>query len=211
MAEYKELKESIIAGDMDKVEELVQNLVDKGNSPTEIISEGLTAGMAVVGEKMKSGEMFIPEVLASAQAMSRGMELLKPLIVGGVTYTGRVVMGQVEGDVHSIGRKFVGMILESGGFEVVDLGEDVPANKFIEAVGREQPNILGLSALLTTTMPHMKDVIEALKRSNLRDKIHVIVGGAPVTQAFADSIGADGYAPDAITAVDKAKQLLSKR
>jgi 5-methyltetrahydrofolate--homocysteine methyltransferase len=211
VAQYEELKESIIAGDMDKVGELVQSLLDKGTSPTEVIQEGLIRGMAVVGERMKAGEMFIPEVLASAHAMSRGMELVKPLIVGGVSYAAKVLMGQVEGDVHSIGRKFVGMILESGGFEVVDIGEDVPADKFIEAVKREQPNILGLSSLLTTTMPYMKDVIETLKRSNLRDKVRVIVGGASVTQDFADSIGADGYAPDAISAVDKVKQLLGQR
>jgi len=208
MAQYEKLQEYVITGDEDKVKELVNSLLDKGRSPTEIISEGLIRGMAVVGEKMKTGEMFIPEVLASAHAMSKGMELVKPHIVGKITYAGKAVMGQVEGDVHSIGRKFVGMLLESGGFEVVDIGEDVPANKFVEAVKREQPNILGLSALLTTTMPRMKEVIEALKDSNLKDKVLVMVGGAPVTQGFADSIGADGYAPNAILAVDKAKQLL---
>ena len=207
MGRYEELQESIITGDEDKVKELVQSLLDKGNSPTDIISKGLIGGMAVVGGKMKTGEMFIPEVLASAEAMARGMELVKPHITEKIAYAAKVVMGQVEGDVHNIGRRFVGMMLESGGFEVVDIGENIPADKFIEAVGREQPNILGLSALLTTTMPCMKDVIEALKRSNLKDKVQVMVGGAPVSQSFADSIGADGYAEEAVSVLDKARQL----
>jgi len=155
--------------------------------------------------------MFIPEVLASAKAMSGGMELLKPLIVAeelSTIHTGKVVIGTVQGDLHNIGKKIVSMILESGGFTVVDLGVDIPADKFVEAVKQEQPNILGLSALLTTTMPRMKDVIKALKEAGVRDKVRVIVGGAPITQDFADSIGADGYAPDAASALDKAKQLL---
>ncbi len=211
MATYEELQESIIAGQEDKVKGEVSALLERGNSPMEIISEGLISGMSVVGQKMKSGEMFIPEVLASAKAMSGGMELLKPLIVAeelSTIHTGKVVIGTVQGDLHSIGKKIVSTILESGGFTVVDIGVDVPTDKFIETIKQEQPNILGLSALLTTTMPRMGEVIEALKRSNLRDKVRVMVGGAPVTQGFADKIGADGYAPDAVSAVDKAKELL---
>lgn len=176
----------------------------------EIISEGLIRGMSVVGQRMKSGEMFIPEVLMSANAMNKGMEILKPLIAGEESlkiYAGKVIMGTVEGDVHSIGKSIVSTILESSGFTVLDIGVDVPADKFIEAVKHEQPKILGLSALLTTTMPRMKDVIEALKEAGFREKVWVMVGGAPVTQGFADSIGADGYAPDAVSALDKAKEL----
>ncbi|MFC2024698.1 B12-binding domain-containing protein [Chloroflexota bacterium] len=208
MESYEELHQAVLDGDEEKAAELVQGLIDKGDNPEGIISRGLIAGMSVVGERMKSGEMFIPEVLASAHAMGRGMELIKPLIVGEVPFTGKVVMGQVAGDLHTIGRKFVNMILESAGFKVIDLGEDVSADRFIEAVKQEKPDILGLSALITTTMPAMKDVIEAFKRSNMRDTVKIMVGGAPVSQDFADAIGAEGYAPDAITAVDKAKQLL---
>lgn len=211
MAPYEELQESIIAGDNEKVKETVHALIEKGNDPLEIISDGFMPGMSVVGQKMKTGEMFIPEVLMSAQAMGGGMEILKPLIMeerlAGI-YIGKVVIGTVQGDVHNIGKKIVSMILETGGFIVVDIGVDVPTDRFIEVVEQEKPNILGLSSLLTTTMPRMGEVIEALKGSNLRDKVRIMVGGAPVTQGFADSIGADGYAPDAVLALDKAKQLL---
>lgn len=211
MAPYEELQESVIAGDNELVKEIVRTLIEKGNDPLEIISDGFMPGMSVVGHKMKTGEMFIPEVLMSAQAMGGGMELLKPLITGeklSDLYIGKVVIGTVHGDLHNIGKKIVSMILETGGFIVVDAGVDVPTDRFIEVVKQEKPNILGISSLLTTTMPRMREVIEALKSSNLRDKVRVMVGGAPVTQDFADSIGADGYAPDAVLALDKAKQLL---
>ena len=211
MALYEELQESIIAGQKDKVKEVVNTLLDSNTAPIEIISEGLIGSMSIVGQKMKSGEMFIPEVLASAHAMNEGMGMLKPLITGDESsslFASKALMGTVQGDLHNIGKKIVSMILESGGFTVVDLGVDIPADKFVEAVKQEQPNILGLSALLTTTMPRMKDVIKALKEAGVRDKVRVIVGGAPITQDFADSIGADGYAPDAASALDKAKQLL---
>ena len=211
MASYEELQESIIAGQKDKVKEVVNTLLDSDTAPMEIISEGLIGSMSIVGQKMKSGEMFIPEVLASAHAMNEGMGMLKPLITGDESsslYASKALIGTVQGDLHNIGKKIVSMILESGGFTVVDLGVDIPADKFVEAVKQEQPNILGLSALLTTTMPRMKDVIKALKEAGVRDKVRVIVGGAPITQDFADSIGADGYAPDAASALDKAKQLL---
>jgi len=213
MALYEELQESVITGQTDKVVGMVKTLLGSGKAPMEIISEGLIRGMSVVGQRMKSGEMFIPEVLVSANAMNKGMEILKPLIVGEESltiYAGKVIMGTVEGDVHSIGKSIVSTILESSGFTVLDMGVDVPADKFIEAVKQEQPKILGLSALLTTTMPRMKDVIEALKEAGFREKVWVMVGGAPVTQGFADSIGADGYAPDAVSALDKAKELLGQ-
>ena len=211
MASYEQLQESLIVGQEGKVKEVTSTLLKEGNSPMEILSEGLLLGMSVVGQKFKTGEMFIPEVLASAHAMSAGFALLKPVIAEDKlsdVYVGKVVIGTVQGDLHNIGKKIVSMILESGGFTVVDIGVDVPTDKFVEAVEQEQPNILGLSSLLTTTMPRIGEVIEALKRSNLRDKVRVMVGGAPITQGFADSIGADGYAPDAVSALDKAKQLL---
>jgi 5-methyltetrahydrofolate--homocysteine methyltransferase len=213
MIPYEELQESVIMGDGSKVKEVIGDLLKKNNSPLEIISAGLIPSMSVVGQRMKDGEMFIPEVLASAHAMSGGMELLKPLIAGAelsTIYKGKVVIGTVQGDLHNIGKKIVSMLLESGGFTVLDLGVDVPIDRFVEAIKQEQPDILGLSALLTTTMPRMRDAVEALKHNNLRDKVQVMVGGAPVTQSFADSIGADGYAPDAVSALDKIKQLLGQ-
>ena len=212
MAMYGELQESVIAGEEDKVKELVGTLLEQGADPMEIMSEGLVSGLSIVGQRMKTGEMFIPEVLLSAHAMNAGATLIKSVISADKLsdlYLGKVVIGTVKGDIHNIGKNIVSMILESGGFMMVDLGVDISADQFIEAVEREQPNILGLSALLTTTMPYMGEVIEALKRKNLRDKVHVLVGGAPVTPGFADRIGADGYAPDATSALEKAKQLLS--
>ena len=212
MASFEELQELIIAGQRDKVKGVTQSLLDSGKKPMEIISDGLIAGMSVVGEKFKSGEMFIPEVLASAHAMGEGMNLVRPLLVGTDSksfYSGKAVMGTVQGDIHSIGKSIVAMLLESSGFEVIDLGVDVPTSKFLDTVKKEQPNLLGLSALLTTTMPRMKDVIEALKEAGIRNKVKVMVGGAPVTHDFANSIGADGYAPDAPSAVDKVKQILA--
>ena len=211
MESYEELQQAIIMGQLDKAPEIVRVCLDKGGGPLEIISEGLIKGMSVVGQKMKTGEMFIPEVLASAQALRGSMEILKPLIEGdklSSIYTGKVVIGTVVGDFHNIGKNIVSVILASTGFEVVDIGVDIPTAKFIETVEQEKPDILGISALLTTTMPRMKDIIEALQKSELRNKVKVMVGGAPVTQEFADSIEADGYAPDAGSAVDKAKQLL---
>jgi len=212
MAGYEELHKSILEGQMDKAKEAVDVLVKEGISPLDIIPEGLVAGMAVVGKKFKAGDMFIPEVLASANAMKEGIELLKPLVGDQLESIslGKVLIGTVQGDVHNIGKRIVSIVLESEGFTVVDVGIDVPAGKFIEMVEQEQPAILGLSSLLTTTMPRCKDVIEALKEMNLRENVKIMVGGAPVTQEFADSIGADGYAADAVTAVDKAKQLLGQ-
>lgn len=213
MSKYEKLIEAVVNGEQDAVKEEINRSLARGDSPLEIISGGLTYGMAIVGQRMKSGEMFIPEVLGSAQAMREGMEVLKPIITSSdmsFLYTGTVVMGTVQGDVHDLGKNIVCTILESGGFKVVDIGIDVPTEKFIEAIIREKPDILGMSALLTTTMPRMGEVIEALKKNNLRDRVRVMVGGAPITQAFADSIGADAYGQNAIYALDKAKQLMGK-
>jgi len=210
MATYAELQEQVITGQKGKVAATVKTLLDGGKAPMEIINEGLIAGMNVVGVKFKAGDMFIPEVMVSAHAMKEGMDIVKPLVVGESAFftMGKAIIGTVEGDIHTIGKSIVAMLMESSGFDVIDLGVDVPAAKFVEAVKKEQPRILGMSALLTTTMPRMKDVIEALKGVGLRDKTRVMVGGAPLTQEFADSIGADGYAPDGTSAVDKAKELI---
>ena len=210
MASYEELQELIITGQKDKVAAAVQTLLDGGKAPMDIINDGLTAGMNVVGVKFKAGDMFIPEVMISAHAMKKGMDILKPLVSGesSALSAKKAVVGTVEGDIHTIGKSIVAMLLESSGFEIIDIGVDIPAAKFVEAVQKEQPVILGMSAMLTTTMSRMKDVIEALKAAGLKDKTRVMVGGAPITQEFADSIGADGYAPDASSAVEKAKALV---
>ena len=214
MAPYEELQKLVVAGQVDKIKEVVNTLLNSGKAPTEIITEGLVSGLSVVGAKMQSGEMYIPEVIASAHAVKEGMEVLKPLIMGDELlsiYIGKIVIGTVEGDLHNIGKNIVSLLLESTGFEVVDLGIDVPAATFLDAVKREKPDILALSALLTTTVPRMKDTIEALKVAGVRDKVRVIVGGAPVQQDIADSVGADGYAPEASSAVEKAKELMRQR
>ncbi len=167
--------------------------------------------MNVVGEKFKKNEMYIPEVILAARCMKSSMEMLKPILaVKNVKGLGTIVIGTVRGDLHDIGKNLVTMMLEGAGFEVVDLGVDVPEERFLEMVKERQPNILGLSALLTTTLPAMKEVIKTLEGSGLRDKVKVMVGGAPVTEEFAARIGADGYARDAGSAVDKAKELLSR-
>ena len=212
MGQYDEMAEAIINGEAEKVKRIVESFISKGNDPIEIMAQGLIQPMAIVGEKMKTREMFLPEVLASANSMRGGVELIKLLIKieeSSTLYSGKAVIGTVSGDIHNIGKNIVILMLESAGFLVVDAGVDVSAEKFLQIVEKEKPGILGLSALLTNTMGQMKEVIEALNQSNLRDTIKVMVGGAPITQEFADSIGADGYAPDAGSAVEKAKALMA--
>ncbi|MBC7333070.1 MAG: corrinoid protein [Actinobacteria bacterium] len=211
MAKYQDLADAIIRGDNVASKELAQKLVDQGVDPVEILNEGLFPGMDVVGKKFKANEMYIPEVLIAARAMHAAMDVLKPLLTQtGVPTKGVVVLGTVQGDLHDIGKNLVGMMLEGGGFTVVDLGVDVPAERFVEEVKKNKAQILGLSALLTTTMPAMKDVIEAIRANGEAKTTKVMVGGAPLTQEYADSIGADGYAPDASSAVDLANELLSR-
>ena len=165
-------------------------------------------GINEVGERFKEGNLFVPEMMMSAQAMKAGVDLAKEKIEGAdIPNAGTIVIGTVAGDLHDIGKNLVSMMLDSSGFNVVDLGVDVPADKFIAAVKEHKPSIVGLSALLTTTMPAMKEVIDALKESNLRDQVKVVIGGAPVSQAYADEIGADGYAPDAALAVELCKKI----
>jgi 5-methyltetrahydrofolate--homocysteine methyltransferase len=205
----KELSEALFRGDVLKVKELTHIALREEVEPKEILEQGLIKGMAIVGEKFKNNEIFLPEVLLASQAMYGGLELLQPrLIKGGIKAVGKVVIGTTRGDLHDIGKNLVAMMLRGGGFEVIDLGIDVSPEKFLVATQEHEPDIVGISALLTTTMIGMADVITALKRADLRGRVKVMIGGAPVTQEFADEIGAEGYAPDAASAVDKARELL---
>jgi 5-methyltetrahydrofolate--homocysteine methyltransferase len=210
MINFKELAQGVIAGNEVKVKELVTAFINQGVDPLEIIDRGLISGMNVVGTRFKNGEMFVPEVLMAARAMNKGLELVKPLLAGkDLPSAGKVVLGTVKGDLHDIGKNLVGMMMESGGLTVVNLGVDVAPEKFIEAVKEYKPQIVAMSALLTTTMLHMKDTIELLKEEGLKDQVKVIVGGAPVSNDFAREIGADGYAPDAASATELCKSLIS--
>jgi len=196
-------------GKMDEVKKLTQEALDVGDSAETILKEGLIQAMDRIGVKFKNGEIYIPEVLIAARAMHAGMAILKPILSKSTTtLTAKILVGTVKGDLHDIGKNLVIMMLEGGGFDVVDLGIDVPRNKFIEAIREHQPQVVGLSALLTTTMREMKDTIQAIEQAGLRGKVKVIVGGAPVTEKFAREIGADGYAPDAASAVDLVKSQL---
>ena len=205
----KQIAEKLYDGDNDAVAELTQKALDEGLTPEEVLKGGLLVGMDRVGVDFRNDELFVPEVLVAARAMHAGMDILRPLLTqADVASAGKIVMGTVEGDLHDIGKNLVGMMLEGGGFEIADLGINIPPDKFVEAVKTEQPDIVGMSALLTTTMPAMKDTIDALVEAGLRGKVKVMIGGAPITQAFADQIGADGYAPDAASAVELARSLL---
>jgi len=209
MADLQALADNLIRGQADKVKELTKQALDEGISPKEILDKGLIKGMDVVGEKFKNNEFYVPEVLIAARAMKAGMEVLRPVLVEtGVEPIGRVVIGTVKGDLHDIGKNLVSMMLEGAGFEVIDLGVDVPPEKFVETTKEKQAQVIGMSALLTTTMLAMKDTIQAIKSGSLTGKVKTIIGGAPVTQDYADEIGADGYAPDAASAVDKVKELI---
>jgi len=208
--DYEALSDCVIEGDDERAGKLTQKAIDAGADPVEIITQGLTGGMSVVGARFKTGEMFVPEVLASARAMSVGMELVKPLILAGdMPSAGKVVIGTVKGDLHDIGKNLVAMLLESAGFTVINVGTDIEPAAFVQAVKDSEADLLGLSALLTTTMLSMKATIDALAEAGLRDKVKVIVGGAPVTQDFADEIGADGFAYDGGAAIDLCKSLIA--
>ena len=207
---YEDLSQSIIVGQLDRVKQLTQQAIDSGNDPVEIINQGLIPGMSVVGARFKSGQMYVPEVLMSARAMNAGMEMVKPLILSGdIPSAGKVVIGTVKGDLHDIGKNLVGMMLESAGFTVINVGVDAGPEKFVQAVKDHNPDVVGMSALLTTTMLSMKDTIELLKEEGLRDKVKVMIGGAPISKDFSDEIGADGFAPDAGSATDLCRKLLA--
>ena len=202
--------QAVMEGDASEAATHVQAALDAGIAPGDILNKGCIAAMGEVGRLFEEGEMFVPEMLIAARAMQAGMNILKPhLAEGEIVSAGKVVLGTVAGDLHDIGKNLVGMMMEGAGFEIVDLGTDVSAGKFVEAVKEHHPDLIGMSALLTTTMPSMTATIEALTEAGLRDQVKVIIGGAPVTQAFASQIGADGFAPDASSATRKAKELLA--
>jgi len=199
---------AISSGKMDEVKKLTQEALDAGEKAESILRDGLLPAMEQIGVKFKNNEIYIPEVLIAARAMHAGMGILKPILSKSTTRQSmKVIMGTVKGDLHDIGKNLVVMLLEGGGFEVVDLGVDIPADKFVEAIKKHQPQVVGMSALLTTTMREMKSTIEAIQEAGLRKQVKVIIGGAPVTERFAKEIGADGYAPDAASAVDVARSL----
>jgi 5-methyltetrahydrofolate--homocysteine methyltransferase len=202
--------QAVMEGDASEAATQVQSALDAGIAPSDILNKGCIAAMGEVGRLFEEGEMFVPEMLIAARAMQAGMNILKPhLAEGEIVSAGKVVLGTVAGDLHDIGKNLVGMMMEGAGFEIVDLGTDVSASKFVEAVKVHNPDLIGMSALLTTTMPSMTATIEALTEAGLRDQVKVMIGGAPVTQAFANQIGADGFAPDASSATRKAKELLA--
>ena len=207
MADLQALAEALLKGDRNKVVELTKQALAEKVPPADVLNKGLVAGMNVVGKRFKANEIYVPEVLIAARAMKGGMEVLQPeLVKAGVQPVAKVVLGTVKGDLHDIGKNLVGMMLTGGGFNVIDVGTDVPAEKFVETCKKEGAEVCALSALLTTTMPQMTTVVKAVHDAGL--KVKTIIGGAPVTQSFADEIGADGYAPDAASAVDVIRQLV---
>ncbi len=209
--DFQEMAEAIIWGKRDRAEALTKQALEEGFGPKEILDRGLIPGMDVVGEKFRTMQFFVPEVLIAARAMKACMAILRPLLTArSIPAIATVVMGTVRADQHDIGKNLVCMMLEGAGFDIVDLGVQVHPDKFVAAVKKHNAKLVGMSALLTTTMPYMKDTIDAFAAAGLRDQISIMVGGAPVTQEFADEIGADAYAPDAATAVEKAKELVKK-
>lgn len=204
-----ELIAVLTAGNVSKVKELVTSALSQNIPPKDILENGLIKGMDAIGERFKKCEVFIPEVMIAAKAMHAGLEILQPQLArSGVRPAGKVVVGTVKGDLHDIGKNIVAMMFKGAGFVVTDLGIDVAPQKFINAAKNEKPDIIAMSSLLTTSMNSMRDVIELLKNEGMKDGVKTMIGGAPVTQAFADKIGADGYAEDAASAVDKARELL---
>jgi len=206
----EKIAQTLAAGDWNTMPNLAQAALDDGRE-APIILEALVGGMDAVSEEWRVGRMFIPEVLRAAKAMHAGMDVIRPLLsASDAKLRGVVVIGTIQGDLHDIGKSLVGMMLEGGGFEVHDLGVDVSAEKFVEAVKTYEPDIVGMSALLTTTLPYMRDTLRSLEEAGVRESVKVLVGGAPVTPEFVESIGADGYAPDGATAVAKARELMGQ-
>jgi len=211
MRTLTEIAESVEAGDSARVKELTRKALSQGQRPDKILDDALVPGMSAVGEKFKNNEVFIPEVLIASRAMNVGLDILRPLFSPDRSYLrGRIILATVKGDLHDIGKKIVGMMLEGSGYDVVDLGVDVSAVKILRAVKAGRPAVLGLSALLTTTMSYMREVVEAVEHAGLRKRIRIVIGGAPVTRSYAGEIGADGYAPDAASALEMVKRLLGK-
>jgi 5-methyltetrahydrofolate--homocysteine methyltransferase len=210
MANLQDLTEAVIKGDEDKIKLTILELLNAGTPAKEIMDDGLIAGMNIVGEKMETEEMFIPEVLMSAKAMSGGVEILKPQLTDEENAaSGTMILGTVQGDLHDIGKNLVKMLMEGAGFSVIDLGTDVSPAAFVDAIKEHKADIVGMSALLTTTMPKMRETMEAMENAGIRDQVKVLVGGAPVTEKYADEIGADGYGYDAGSAVRIAKAYIT--
>jgi len=208
MADFNAIRDALKAGKAKIVKELVQAAIDEGVAPADILNNSLVVGMGEIGEMFKNNEVYVPEVLIAARAMKAGMDIIKPLLVkDNVQMRGTVAIGTVKGDLHDIGKNLVGMMLEGAGFTVMDLGIDVGPDKYVQAI-KDGAQVIGMSALLTTTMPSMKEIIDAIIAEGLREKVKVMIGGAPVTQSYADEIGADGYSADAASAADLAKKLV---
>jgi 5-methyltetrahydrofolate--homocysteine methyltransferase len=212
MATLQDVSQCVLEGDLDGIKDLVQDLINEGVDPILIINEGLIGGMNIVAPLFKSGEMFVPEVMESADTMNEGMKLVKPLITDeDVPSKGKIIIGTVNGDLHDIGKNLLVMMLESRGYTVIDLGVDVKEESFTKAVKEHQPNIVGMSSLLTTTMMKIESTIQQLVTDGVRDQVKIIVGGAPVTQEFADDVGADGYSEDASTAVELCDRMMAEQ
>jgi len=207
----KDITVNVEKGDSATVKELTKTALSQKIGAEEILNDGLVKGMDAIGIKFKKNEIFIPEVLIATRAMKAGMDIIRPYFSEEKTESkGKIVIGTIKGDLHDIGKKIVCMILESEGFEVVDIGIDVPKEKFLTSIKKESPDIIGMSALLTTTMAYMREVIEAVEKAKFKQNVKIIIGGAPITQSFADEIKVDGYAPDAVSAAELVKNLLKK-
>ena len=207
----EQISTAVIEGELDEIVDLTEDALDEDLSAEEILNNGLMAGMDYVGVEFKAGNMFVPEVLRSAKTMQNAMDILNPLLAeSGAPMVGKILIGTVKGDLHDIGKNLVGMMCEGAGFKVKDLGKDIEPEGFVEAVKEFGPDVLGMSALLTTTMRSMGHTINALEEAGLRDKVKIMIGGAPVTQAFADQIGADGYASNAASAAELAKGFVGR-
>ncbi|MFC2046143.1 corrinoid protein [Chloroflexota bacterium] len=205
----EQISTTIIEGELDEIIDLTEDALDDSISAEDILNKGLMPGMDYVGVEFKAGNMFVPEVLRSAKTMQISMSILNPLLAeSGVLMVGRVLLGTVKGDMHDIGKNLVGMMCEGAGFEVEDIGKDIAPESFVEAVKKYEPDVLGMSALLTTTMRAMVSTIKVLEEAGVRDKVKIMIGGAPVTQAFSDQIGADGYASNAAAAAELAKKFV---
>jgi 5-methyltetrahydrofolate--homocysteine methyltransferase len=205
-----EMATAVIEGNMADIADMTEDALDEGLNAKEILDNGLMPGMDHVGVEFRAGNMFVPEVLRSARTMQASMDILKPLLAeSGEKMVGKILIGTVKGDMHDIGKNLAGMMCEGAGFDVIDLGKDVAPETFVEQVKKHQPDIVGMSALLTTTMRMMEQTVKALAEAGLRDQVKIMIGGAPVTQSFADQIGADGYASNAAAAADLAKRLVA--
>ena len=208
----QQMHDDLYDGLKEEIEEGTNILLERGWTPYDLLTQALVEGMRIVGEDFRDGILFVPEVLMSANAMKAGMFILRPLLIEtGAPKLGKMVIGTVKGDIHDIGKNLVGMMMEGAGFDVIDLGINNPVEKYLEAIEREQPDILGMSALLTTTMPYMKVVIDTMKEKGIRDDFIVLVGGAPLNEEFGKAVGADAYCRDAAVAVETAKELIKRR